>query len=86
MGDEKIWDSAKQKLRRIETGRNLNFIDHVIPLCKKAGRKLVVLARLSKFTSFKQKRILMKTFVESQFGYYRLIWMFHSRKINSKIN
>ena len=36
--------------------------------------------------SFKQKRILMKTFVESQFGYCPLIWMFHSRKVNSKIN
>ena len=28
----------------------------------------------------------MKTFVESQFGYCPLIWMFHSRKVNSKIN
>ena len=28
----------------------------------------------------------MKTFVESQFGYCSLIWMFHSRKVNSKIN
>ena len=71
---------------RIEIGRNLNFDDHVISLCKKAGRKLAVLARLSKFMSFKQKRILMKTFVESQFGYCPLIWMFHSRKVNSKIN
>ena len=33
----------------------LNFDDHVISLCKKAGRKLAVLARLSKFMSFKQK-------------------------------
>ena len=36
--------------------------------------------------SFKQKRIFMKTFVESQFGYCPLIWIFHSRKVNSKIN
>ena len=70
---------------KIEIGRNLNFDDHVISLCKKAGRKLAVLARLPKFMSFKQKRILMKTFVESQFGYCPLIWMFHSRKVNSKI-
>ena len=86
MGDGQIWESAKQKLLEIEIGRNLNFDDHVISLCKKAGRKLAVLARLSKFTSFKQKRILMKTFAESQFGYCPLIWMFHSWKVNSKIN
>ena len=36
--------------------------------------------------SFRQKRILMKTFVESQFGYCPLIWMFHSSNVNSKIN
>ena len=84
IGDEKIWENAKQKLLGIEIGRNLNFDDHVISLCKKAGRKLAVLARLSKFMSFKKKRILMKTFVESQFGYCPLIWMFHSRKVNSK--
>ena len=68
MRDEKIWESAKQKLLGMEIGRNLNFDDHVISLYKKAGRKLAVLARLSKFMSFKQKRIFMKTFVESQFG------------------
>ena len=29
-GDEKVWESEKQKLLRIEIGRNLNFHDHVI--------------------------------------------------------
>ena len=28
----------------------------------------------------------MKACVESQFGYCPLIWMFHSRKVNCKIN
>ena len=46
-------------------GRNLNFEDHVISRCKKAGRKLAVLARLSKFMNFKQNRILMNIFLES---------------------
>ena len=41
---------------------------------------------LSNFMSFKEKRILMKTFAESQFEYCPLISMFHSRKANSKIN
>ena len=58
----------------------------MISLCKKAGRKLAVLVRLSKFMSFKQQRILMKTFVKSQSGYCPRIYMFHSRNVNSKIN
>ena len=28
----------------------------------------------------------MKTFIESQFAYCLLVWMFHSRRINNKIN
>ena len=61
----------------MKIGRNLNFDDRVFSLCKIARRELAVLAILSKFMSSKQKRILMKIFVESQFGYYTLIWMFH---------
>ena len=28
----------------------------------------------------------MKSFVTAQFGYCRIIWMFHSRRLNNKIN
>ena len=28
----------------------------------------------------------MKTFIESQFGYCPLVWMFHGRSVNKKIN
>ena len=31
-------------------------------------------------------RILMKTFIDTQFNYCPLIWMFHSRTLNNKIN
>ena len=34
----------------------------------------------------KQKRTLMKSFFESQFGYCPLVWMFYSRGGNNKIN
>ena len=33
-----------------------------------------------------KRRTLMKSFITSQFGYYPLIWMFHSRGLNNKIN
>ena len=31
-------------------------------------------------------RLLMKAFIESQFSYCPLIWMFHSRILNNRIN
>ena len=36
--------------------------------------------------SLNQRRTLMKTFVESQFGYCPLIGMFHGRIVNKRIN
>ena len=36
--------------------------------------------------SLENRRTLMKAFIESQFNYCHLIWMFHSRTMNNKIN
>ena len=70
----------------LDIDRDLNFNEHVSSLCRKAGKKLSVPARLSNFMSFKQGRILLKTVIESQFGYCPLIWIFRSRRVNNKIN
>ena len=86
IGNAKIWESDKQKLLGLNIDRNLNFNEHVSSLCRKAGNKLSVLARLSNFMSFKQRGVLLKTFIESQFGYWPLIWMFHGRRVNNKID
>ena len=86
IGEAKIWESHKQKLLGLVIDRNLNFDEYVFSLCKKAGRKLSALERISHYMSFDQRRVLLKGFVESQFGYCPLTWMFHSRKANSRIN
>ena len=66
--------------------RTLSFDEHVSNLCKKAGRKLSVLARLSSYMTLTQRRILMKSFIEAHFDFYPLVWMFHGRVLNRKIN
>ena len=53
---------------------------------QKAGRKLFVLARLSRYMTLTQRRVLMKFFIENQFACCPLVWMFHDRVLNSKIN
>ena len=60
IGHAKIWESKTQKLLGVEIDRTLNFNEHVSSLCKKAGRKLSVLFRLSSYMNVKQKRTLMK--------------------------
>ena len=86
IGSEKNWKSNKQKSLGLDIDRNLNFNEHVSSLCRKVGNKQSVIARLSNFMSFKQRRILLQTFIESQFVYCPLIWIFHSRRVNNKIN
>ena len=65
---------------------NLSFNQHINNLRKKACAKLNALARISGFMSLPKRRIIMKSFITSQFGYWPLIWMFHSRTLNNKTN
>ena len=79
MGQTKIWESRKQISLGVEVGGSLNFDLYVSSLHEKVGIKLSVLARLSNFASLNQRRTLMKTFIESQFGCCPLVWRFHGR-------
>ena len=47
---------------------------------------LNALAPLSSFMSLEKRRLTMNAFFNSQFGYCPLIWMFHSRTLNKRIN
>ena len=60
--------------------------DHVASLCKKASQKLNALTRVAQYMNLAQRRSIMKAFICSQFGYCPLVWMFHSRKINNRVN
>ena len=74
------------KLLGVWIDDNMTFEKHILTLLKKANQKLHALMRIAKYMSDEKLRILMKTFIESQFNYCPLVWMFHSRKINEKIN
>ena len=39
-----------------------------------------------KFLTFEKRRVLIKAYFESQFKYCPLVWMFHGRQVNNKIN
>ena len=86
IGEHKIWEESKVKLLAVIIDNKLNFEEHVNSLCNKPNKKLTALIRLVKFLSFEKKRNLLKAFIESQFKYCPLIWMFHSRNLNNKIN
>ena len=86
IGNDKIWESSDVKLLGVTIDNELKFDKHVSKICSKANRKLSVLARMSKLLSFEKRRLIFKSFVECQFKYFPLIWMFHSRHTNNKFN
>ena len=84
--DVNIIAEKSVKLLGIKIDNNLNFDEHVSSLCKKANMKLHALSRISHLMNKDKLRLLMKAFIESQFAYCPLVWMFHSRILNNKIN
>ena len=79
----KIHKSQCEKLLGIKIDHKLSFEEHVTTLCTKASQKLHALSRVSFFMSQSQRRLLMKAFINSHFGYCPLVWMFHSRKMKN---
>ena len=80
-------DSSKTEVfLGIKIDHELKSDGHVKYLRKKACLKLNALARIAPFMNVSKKQIIMKSFIELQFGYCPLIWMFHSRGLNNEIN
>ena len=86
LGNEIIESNNSDELLWVTIDKNLHFIEHVSYLCKKGNQKLHALARISKYLCLEKRKLIMRTFIESQFNYCPLVWMFHNRTLNNKIN
>ena len=78
--------SKEEKLLGVVIDQKLNFKQHVNMVCTKASQKLHALTRASTYMRKEKTRTVMRAFVMSQFSYCPLIWMFHDRRVNAKIN
>ena len=73
--------SSHEKLLGVIIDSELKFENHITEICLKVSKKINALCRISSFMSLEKRRTLMK-----EFNYCPLIWMFHSRTLNNKIN
>ena len=80
-----IEPGKEQVLLGITVDSNLTFKNHINKICKRASQKLNVLAR-ALYINMQKRRIVMNSFATCQFDYCPLNWMFHSRRLNNKIN
>ena len=79
-------NSLKEKLLGVTVDSKLTFKDQVSELCTYASQKVHALSRVSNYMTFKQKKWIMSSFIMGQFGHCPLVWMFHSRTLNNRIN
>ena len=78
--------SKEEVLLGVGIVSDLTFKEHITRICSKVNKKLHVLTRVSKYMSLQKRRILMKSFIISQFNYCPIVCMCHSKSLNNKFN
>ena len=81
-----IPNSPSQKPLGVTIDNKMSFKFHLTNICADASQKLHGLSRVGNYMTLKQRKIILGSFIVSQFGYCPLVWMFHSREINNRIN
>ena len=77
--------SNEVKLLGITVDNQLNFKKHIEELSKKASSKLHALRRITEYLTVQKATILANVFIDSQFNYAPLIWMFAGKTLINKI-
>ena len=86
INDNDIKSSSSKKLLGVLVDNKLTSNEHVSKLCKKTRNKLHALARISKYMTKGKLKTIMNVLFASQFAYCLLVWMFHNRTLNNRIN
>ena len=78
--------SNEVKLLGITIDNELKFKKHIEDLCKKASYELHTLRRIRGYLTAEKARILSNAFIDSQFNYAPLTWMFAGKTLINKIS
>ena len=80
-----IEESKKVVLLGITIDNLLTFNEHIDNICRTANYKLHALRRIRKYLSLEKAKLLCNAFINSQFNYAPLVWMFCRKKQYLKI-
>ena len=81
----KVEESQKVVLLGLTINNRLTFKDHVGTLCSTANYKLYALRRIRKYLTLEKAKLLYNAFINSQFNYASVIWIFCRKKDYLKI-
>ena len=74
-----IKNSNKVTLLGIIIDKNVTFKTHISELCRRASYKLHSLGGIKKYLTVEKAKLLANAFINSQFNYAPLIWMFANK-------
>ena len=81
-----IFATDQVELLGITIDNKLSFSNHINKLCKTANNKLCAIIRLRNYLSLSQTKLLINSYVLSNFSYCPLLWMFCKKKDMMQIN
>ena len=84
--NKKLSSTCSEKFLGIKIDNKLTFEEHVEGMCKKASQKVSAVARISSLMRFERRKRIVNLFITSHFSYYPLIWIFHNRRLNNRID
>ena len=85
LGNNKIESSTEVTLLGVKIDKQLKFKTHIEELCRKAAYKLHALRRVRKYLTVEKAKPLANAFINSQFTYVPLIWIFAGKLSIAKI-
>ena len=77
--------SSEVTLLVIKIDKNLTFKKHISELYRRASYKLQTSLRIRKYLTVEKAKLLANVFINSQFNYAPLIWMFANKSSKVKI-
>ena len=83
--DRNIKSESHVKLLGVKIDCKLNFEKHISDICRKAACQLSALQRLEAFVGFEEKKVLINSFIYSNFNYCPLVWHFSTSNSLNKV-
>ena len=83
--DKEIKNSSEVELLGITVDSQLKFKNHIDNLCGKASYKLHALLGIRNFLTVEKAKMFANAFINSQFNYAPLVWMFAGKTSINKI-
>ena len=81
----KINSESSVLLLELDIDSKLNFVKHVFKLCNNSAGQLNAVNRFNRYLGFEKKKLLINSFIYSNFNYCLLVWRVCSKNSLNKI-